>query len=858
MLRKRKRTRRSAKDAVARVSRIASTQLLLDADRGAEILSQALRSSWWEWNSGSSLFFWRWNGEVQQKDARDGMEIYVSGNLPSSQAKPARCASLPHLKLMASKVESMLKRGYLEEGFVRSNVHYFSVPKGEDDIRVVFDGTSSGLNNSLWAPNFYLPSSQSALLLLTFSSWMADVDFGEMFHNFFVAPKIRKYSGIDITPLVLHVKHPLKRDKRGSCVVRWTRLFMGMRPSPFNSVRYYYLGEEFVRGDPSLSSNPMRYDSVRLNLPCMPDYNPELPKVMKWNKEALDGKGGVAGDVITFVDDGRLTGYSKENCREVHRRFASRVQFLGMQDAPRKFRPPSQDKAGAWTGTIFRIGQESITKSVSQEKWDKAREIVKSLLKECEAANDGRPMLNRKDLERSTGFMNHLAMTFEDVIPFLKGLYLTLNSWRPGRDQDDWKMSAKKWKIFLGSQRDVDSKGDQGEDASLGMGDDPEAPISVRGSTRLTSDVGALWEIMSPDIVPRVSIRARSIVSVVYGFGDASGTGLGATFTCEGGFNYRIGIWGCLEKDESSNWKESANVVDALTDEAELGNPKDTEVFMFTDNSTVEACAAKGTSTSPKLLSLVIRLRSMTTRFGIKLHIFHVAGTRMIAQGTDGVSRGYLASGVMAGESMTGFVPIHISAMDRHPGLLPWILSWSASDGILLDPMGWFSQGHDIEGWLLHNDGFERPVIRDGRTYVWSPPPFAADVALAELRKARIKRQSSTHVFVAPRLCTTLWLKQLHKASDIAFEILPGSRGWPKEMHEPLLIGIAFPFLRFAPWQMRGTPKMFAMVRDLHALFKAPDVDPCDLLRKFWDQCLRFTRMPEPVVRKLLYLGPSS
>ena len=787
------------------------------------------------------------------------MEIYISGELPISQEKPPRCTSPTQLMMVAAKVEVMLNRGYLEEGFVRSNVHYFSVPKGDDDIRVVFDGTSSGLNNSLWAPNFYLPSSRSAALLLTFTSWwMADVDFGEMFHNFFVATKIRKYSGVDITPLVPHLRYPLKRDKKGSCVVRWTRLFMGMRPSPFNSVRYYYLGEEFVRGDPSHKSNPMRYDSIRLNLPCMVGYNPELPKVMKWNEQALDGEGAVAGDVITFVDDGRITGHSKENCHNVHRRFSSRVQYLGMQDAPRKFRPPSQDKAGAWTGTIFRIGGQTITKSVAQAKWDKAREIVKLLVEGCKEAKEGRPMLDRKDLERSTGFMNHLAMTFEDVTPFLKGLYLTLNSWRPGgRDQDDWKISDKKWKLFLSSRRNGGELIEDNTDMMV-EDEDPAAPTTVMGSPRLKSDVEALWEILKPEVVPRVSIRAKNILSVVFGFRDASGTGLGATFTCAEGFNYRIGVWGSLEKDESSNWKEFANVVDSLNDEAELGNLKDTEVFMFTDNSTVEACAAKGSSSSPKLLSLIIRLRAMTTRFGVKLHIFHVAGTRMIAQGTDGVSRGYLALGVMAGEPMTGFIPIHVSATDRHPGLLPWLLSWSSSDSVLLEPMDWFGQGHDIGGWAMHPDGFERPVIREGRTYIWAPPPFAADVALAELRKVRIKRQTSTHLFVSPRLCTTLWLKQLHKASDIVLEIPPGTPGWPKEMHEPLLIGIVFPFLRFSPWQIRGIPKMFAMVRELHSMLKVADMDPRDLLRKFWDQCHRFARMPEPVVRKLLYLSSNS
>ena len=58
---------------------------------------------------------------------------------------------------------------------------------------------------------------------------------------------------------------------------------------------------------------------------------------------------------------------------------------------------------------------------------------------------------------------------------------------------------------------------------------------------------------------------------------------------------------------------------------------------MFTDDLTVEACAIKGSSSSRKHLDLVVRLRSLTTEHGVRIHIFHVARTRMIAQGTDDV-----------------------------------------------------------------------------------------------------------------------------------------------------------------------------------------------------------------------------
>jgi hypothetical protein len=375
-------------------------------------------------------------------------------------------------------------------------------------------------------------------------------------------------------------------------------------------------------------------------------------------------------------------------------------------------------------------------------------------------------------------------------------------------------------------------------------------------SPRFASDVGALSSIFSSESIPRVSLRTRRVVTVVYGFGDASGTGLGATFTCGSGFNFRIGVWGSEEKDESSNWKEFSNVVEALEDEAGSGNLTETEVFMFTDNSTVEACASKGSSTAPKLLGLIIRLRALAIRCGFKLHIFHVAGTRMIAQGTDGVSRGFLALGVMAGEAMSSFIPIHRTAQERSVAFVEWIKQWTGSDSVVLDPMGWFSTGHDIDGWLTCPDGFDRPELCEGRTYIWVPPPFAADVALGELRKARIKRQSSSHLFVCPRLCGPLvWLKQLYKAADVVLEFPAGSLHWSREMHEPILIGVLFPFIRHSPWQLRNTPKMHSVVRQLRCLLQGEDVDACDFLRKFWVQCIRLGSMPEAVVRSVLYFG---
>ena len=58
----------------------------------------------------------------------------------------------------------------------------------------------------------------------------------------------------------------------------------------------------------------------------------------------------------------------------------------------------------------------------------------------------------------------------------------------------------------------------------------------------------------------------------------------------------------------------------------------------------------------------------------------------MIAQGTDGISRGEMLEGVMAGEPMLRFIPLNLGACERSRELLGWIKDWLGSDSQLLKP----------------------------------------------------------------------------------------------------------------------------------------------------------------------------
>ncbi|KAL7564651.1 hypothetical protein ACA910_009338 [Epithemia clementina (nom. ined.)] len=215
---------------------------------------------------------------------------------------------------------------------------YFDVPKGYDNIRMVDNGTSAGLNASLWAPSVWLPTAATALRNVSYYSYCVDMDLGEMFLNFPLDTSIRPYSGIDLRP-VFPLLSP-KAQGRGAERMRWNWNFMGLLPSPFNCIVFFYLAEEIILGPSIGATNPCRYDQIRFNLPGSSDYDPRLPWVMKWNKSAVPDastvskQGAIAGDNVTYVGYLRATGFSAENAWQVGCRNASRLKHLGIQDAP--------------------------------------------------------------------------------------------------------------------------------------------------------------------------------------------------------------------------------------------------------------------------------------------------------------------------------------------------------------------------------------------------------------------------------------------------------------------------------------------------------------------------------------------
>ena len=78
--------------------------------------------------------------------------------------------------------------------------------------------------------------------------------------------------------------------------------------------------------------------------------------------------------------------------------------------------------------------------------------------------------------------------------------------------------------------------------------------------------------------------------------------------------------------------------MESLEDIVEEQNLGGVEIYVFTDNSTAEAAFYKGSSSVKTLFNLILRLKNLEVKAGVKIVMVHIAGTRMIEEGADGLS----------------------------------------------------------------------------------------------------------------------------------------------------------------------------------------------------------------------------
>jgi hypothetical protein len=99
----------------------------------ADVMHRVYHCDWWEWNQGSTQFFWRWQPEFKAC-AQDGIPVWTLGKEPSYQVPQSAPKSTDTRDKVRAKIWKVRNWGYIEKGFVKSLTSYFLVQKAIFDI----------------------------------------------------------------------------------------------------------------------------------------------------------------------------------------------------------------------------------------------------------------------------------------------------------------------------------------------------------------------------------------------------------------------------------------------------------------------------------------------------------------------------------------------------------------------------------------------------------------------------------------------------------------------------------------------------------------------------------------------------
>jgi hypothetical protein len=106
------------------------------------------------------------------------------------------------------------------------------------------------------------------------------------------------------------------------------------------------------------------------------------------------------------------------------------------------------------------------------------------------------------------------------------------------------------------------------------------------------------------------------------------------------------------------------------------------------------------------LFELLVTLYKLQMKYDLVSHVIWIAGTCMIQQGTDGLSRGEEMGPATQGLSLVEVAPLHLGGLEQSPQVLDWIHSCT---GVLqlevISPEGWYTNGHKQGNFLCPPSG---------------------------------------------------------------------------------------------------------------------------------------------------------
>jgi hypothetical protein len=143
---------------------------------------------------------------------------------------------------LVSKLQKGRDRWYIAAGQVDLLTAFFDGKKGDDDGRPVYDSSVSRLNDSIWMPQFVLPTIQTHICQVEAGTFMCSLDVGEMILNFIFHPLTQPLAGVDLTHCA--------PDGAGRVIWEcWQRAAMGLTSSPYQACQGMAFAKEVIHGN---------------------------------------------------------------------------------------------------------------------------------------------------------------------------------------------------------------------------------------------------------------------------------------------------------------------------------------------------------------------------------------------------------------------------------------------------------------------------------------------------------------------------------------------------------------------------------------------------------------------------------
>jgi hypothetical protein len=676
-------------------------------------------------------------------------------------------------------IDELVKLGALEEPPLDDPIittsPLFCVPKPYQpgEWRVIANCREGGQNEVVGSDPVILPRMNHILSQMYAGGWTAVVDASKMFYQFDTHPEERKFLGLT---------HPITGKR-----YRYKGLPMGAGNSPAIAGRYSAgLIRQLKKHHLDLFSGLMLENSWRtgMNADETNDYDPAKGMGMIWT-----GADDTAAALIwSFVDDFCLHAPTYAKCCAALTAFMDLTVDCGFLCHPGKLVPPSQEVK--YIGYLVNtVGIPNLR--IPEAKKDKALMMISRLL-------------DHPDDPVSALAFSVVTGTLESVVEatpqrqgrcYLREMYNALHD-VPGCPDAD---AAPEFACGGGDTLDDIL-------ASRGVYNPLDKYYRTMLVTESAREELRWWyaTLTTVDVCRSAYSERGGALSTTWG--DGSGTGTGGTIDVTGMEVLQwMGSWLPASLPYTSNWKELKTL--CLTLEQLLHDPsrrkavKGTTLFYFTDNEVTYYIAHSGSSSTPALHALIMHIKDLERKLDLHLEVVHVPGTTMIAQGTDGLSRGIWISYNHTSQPTLQYTCAVFDPATHAEGMEAWVAG-------LCERTDHPSLRHWDVNWV------DQAVL--GQFTLWLPPPAVARQLLSHLLNLWTESPWETSfVAVIPRVMQQEWAyltRYMTRLGSFKWEVIPFP--CPElSLPIPLVVLYTSPHLRALPKHRKSPPALPSSAR---------------------------------------------